>query len=64
MPPGTPLELLGVVSPGRSLYVEYDLLPGDYVIACFMPDLDRGGLPHALEGMVDTFTIPSRGPRR
>jgi hypothetical protein len=42
----------GSVSPGRSITVDYDLPPGQYVVMCFFPDPKMGGMPHALMGML------------
>jgi hypothetical protein len=42
----------GSISPGRSMTVNYDLPPGQYVIICFFPDPNMGGMPHALMGML------------
>ena len=34
------------------------LTPGKYVLLCFFPDTsNKGGLPHALEGMIKEITI-------
>lgn len=40
------------ISSGRSMTVDYDLPPGQYVIMCFFPDPNMGGMPHALMGML------------
>ena len=42
----------GSLSPGRSMTVNYDLPAGQYVIMCFFPDPNMGGMPHALMGML------------
>lgn len=42
----------GSLSSGRSMTVNYDLPPGQYVIMCFFPDPHMGGMPHALMGML------------
>ena len=42
----------GSLSPGRSMTVNYDLPPGQYVIMCFFPDPEMGGMPHSLMGML------------
>lgn len=42
----------GSLSPGRSMTVNYDLPPGQYVVMCFFPDPKMGGMPHALMGML------------
>lgn len=40
------------LSPGRAMTVDYDLPKGQYVIMCFFPDPNMGGMPHALMGML------------
>jgi hypothetical protein len=42
----------GTLSPGRSMTVDYDLPPGQYVVMCFFPDPEMHGMPHALMGML------------
>jgi hypothetical protein len=42
----------GSLSPGRSMTVDYKLPPGQYVVMCFFPDPNMGGMPHALMGML------------
>ena len=42
----------GTLTPGRSMTVDYDLPPGQYVVMCFFPDPEMGGMPHALMGML------------
>ena len=41
----------GVVSGGQTVAMSYKLPKGDYVLACFWPDADMGGMPHAFMGM-------------
>ena len=41
-----------VMAAGRSMTVDYDLPPGQYVVLCFMPDPKMGGMPHAMMGMI------------
>jgi hypothetical protein len=41
-----------VLSPHRSMTVDYDLPAGQYVVLCFMPDPDMHGMPHAFMGMI------------
>lgn len=50
--------------PGESAYAVFDLEPGDYIVACFIPvgmTSDDGpppdGPPHAMQGMVSEFTV-------
>lgn len=40
------------ISSGKSMTVDYDLPPGQYVVMCFFPDPNMGGMPHALMGML------------
>jgi hypothetical protein len=56
-PFGTPLEFVGATSPGVTVSVEQHFDPGTYVIACLMPDMSKDGTPHAMEGMITSFTV-------
>lgn len=58
-PPGVPAAYVGILSPGRSMYVTLDLQPGTYVASCFMPDHHGAatGTPHAMLGMAQSFVI-------
>lgn len=47
----------GTLTPGRSMTVDYDLPPGQYVVMCFFPDPDMGGMPHALMGMLRMINL-------
>jgi hypothetical protein len=47
----------GTLSPGRSMTVDYDLPAGQYVIMCFFPDPEMGGMPHALMGMLEMIHL-------
>jgi hypothetical protein len=51
-----PLMFVSTISMGVTEWVAADLLPGTYVLICFVPDL-ASGLPHAFEGMYDVVTI-------
>jgi hypothetical protein len=46
----------GVLSPGKSQLISYDLPPGKYFIACFWPDYFTGA-PHFLMGMWKLVTL-------
>jgi hypothetical protein len=46
----------GVLSPGKSQQISYDLPPGKYFIACFWPDYFTGA-PHFLMGMWKLVTL-------
>ena len=47
----------GVVSPGRTVAMNYRLPKGDYVLLCFWPDASMGGMPHAFMGMYRGITL-------
>ena len=47
----------GSISPGRSMTVDYDLPAGQYVVMCFFPDPNMGGMPHALMGMLEMIHL-------
>jgi uncharacterized cupredoxin-like copper-binding protein len=54
-----PFTIIGGVStlsPGQGGKVALDLIPGNYVVVCFVPD-SRDGRPHVAHGMVEEFTI-------
>lgn len=46
----------GVVSPGKSQLLTYDLPPGKYLVACFWPDYFTGA-PHVMMGMWKLVTL-------
>jgi hypothetical protein len=46
----------GVLSPGKSQLLNYDLKPGKYLVACFWPDYFTG-MPHAFMGMWKLVTL-------
>ena len=48
-----------VLSAGRSEWVAVDLTPDTYVAVCFIPDRATG-MPHALMGMVEVFSVAER----
>jgi hypothetical protein len=41
----------GVISTGQTMSLKYRLPAGRYVLLCWWPDSDMGGMPHALMGM-------------
>lgn len=47
----------GSISPGKSMTVNYDLPAGQYVVMCFFPDPEMGGMPHALMGMLEMIHL-------
>jgi hypothetical protein len=44
-------------STGTTQWVVMDLPAGQTVLACWIPDVAAGGIPHALEGMIDVFEV-------
>jgi hypothetical protein len=46
-----------VQSTGTTQWVVMDLSAGQVVLACWIPDNMAGGIPHALEGMIDIFEV-------
>ena len=49
-----PLDSAGgsaALSPGNEQWIDLNLQPGDYLLACFIPDLTNRGKPHFTEGM-------------
>lgn len=51
---------IGWLSPGASAWTEVELQTGTYVALCFVFDPETG-MPHAMLGMVDTFTVGEEG---
>jgi hypothetical protein len=47
----------GAVSPGYSATFRYNVPKGDYVMLCFWPDAEMGGMPHAFMGMHRLITL-------
>jgi hypothetical protein len=45
-----------LVSPGHTVWNEFDLDPGTYVMACFILDTETG-MPHLMMGMWTPFTV-------
>jgi plastocyanin len=60
-PPGPPPfdSAGGVVGIGHkaTAYQQMNLTAGKYVLICFFPDPNKGGIPHVLEGMIKEFTV-------
>jgi uncharacterized cupredoxin-like copper-binding protein len=53
---GGPSIEMGVLSPGRSADITYQLPAGTYDLECFIPD-DESGMPHAFMGMHKVVTL-------
>lgn len=56
-PPGEFVSIMGIAGPGTTNYVETDLRPGRYVIACFFSDRSSAGRGHNEFGMVRIVTV-------
>lgn len=44
-----------ILSSGQTMWIEVDLSPGTYGLACFLPDQGTQA-PHAMLGMMQVFT--------
>ncbi len=54
-----PAEAVGGIAPfvkGQTIYVPVDLIPGNYVLLCLVPD-SKDGKPHSEHGMVMPITV-------
>ncbi|MBA3415728.1 MAG: hypothetical protein H0U10_10945, partial [Chloroflexia bacterium] len=51
---------MGWLSPGMTAWAEVDLETGYYIAVCFVFDPETG-MPHAMQGMVDVFTVVGGG---
>ena len=47
----------GVIAPGTSMSFDYRIPAGNYVLVCFWPDADMGGMPHAFMGMYRALRV-------
>jgi hypothetical protein len=47
----------GAQSIGATQWVVMDFAPGQTLVACWIPDPVAGGVPHALEGMLQLFEV-------
>lgn len=56
-PAALPMGGMQALSKGRTGYLELNLEPGEYVLACFIPSPTHQGQPHAMLGMVRPFTV-------
>jgi len=52
-----PVYVVGTQSGGTTQWHEVPIDAGTYFVACWIPDPTRGGIPHAMEGMYDVFTV-------
>lgn len=47
--------ITGTQSAETTQYITADLQPGYYVLLCFVPDPQQGGIPHAFAGMIEVI---------
>ncbi len=55
--PFTSVGGLQAMAPGMTGYATVDLTPATYMALCFIPSFANGGVPHAMLGMVASFTV-------
>ena len=48
-------------SPDARVYLATNLQPGTYILACFIPDPTKEGIPHAFEGMLEVVQVGDAG---
>jgi len=56
-----PFYFVGTQSGGARQWHEISLNAGTYVIACWIGDIKRGGVPHAAEGMINLIVVSGGG---
>ena len=54
----------GLLSPGRSMSMTYDVPAGKYVLMCWWPDADHHGMPHVFMGMYRGITVKAPASAR
>lgn len=55
-PPGEPMGGVASMDPGERNWFTATLVPGEYAMLCFVPDIGDGR-PHMLHGMMRQFTV-------
>jgi hypothetical protein len=55
-PPFVAIAGVAPISPGETNYAAFDLVAGDYIAICFVPDAETGA-PHFAMGMIAGFTV-------
>ncbi len=48
---------MDTLSPHQSAELTVHLVPGYYLVVCFMPDVNKHGEPHVMEGMIGHFVV-------
>jgi hypothetical protein len=59
-PPPMPFSTVGglqAIAPGATGYAVVDLHRATYMAICFIPSFQNGGAPHAMLGMIASFTV-------
>ena len=52
-----PAFFWGAMSSGKEVWVTIDLEPGNYIVLCFLPDVNGDFSPHVAHGMMQIFTV-------
>jgi hypothetical protein len=52
-----PILFWAPMSPGTEAWITLDLEPGNYLLLCFLPDLNGDFSPHMAHGMMQVFTV-------
>ena len=52
-----PVLFWAPMSPGNEAWITLDLAPGNYLLLCFLPDLNGDFSPHMAHGMIQVFTV-------
>lgn len=52
----SPAFMTGVLSQGVTMWTEFSVDPGTYLLVCFVPDPETGA-PHAMLGMVEVYIV-------
>ena len=52
-----PILFWAPMSPGTEAWINLDLDPGNYVLLCFLPDINGDFSPHLAHGMIQVFTV-------
>lgn len=52
-----PVLFWAPMSPGTEAWITLDLAPGNYLLLCFLPDLNGDFMPHMEHGMIQVFTV-------
>jgi hypothetical protein len=55
-PPFVAIAGVAPISPGETNYAVFELVAGDYIAICFVPDAETGA-PHFAMGMITGFTV-------